>query len=70
MAMRKHLTWYCRNFRGAAEMRAKMTRANSAADVGRCLEDFVATQTETHEVLTLSRQSEFPSRLDAAVLNP
>jgi nifR3 family TIM-barrel protein len=33
MAMRKHLTWYCRNFRGAAEMRAQMTRANSAEDV-------------------------------------
>jgi tRNA-dihydrouridine synthase len=33
MAMRKHLTWYCRNFRGAAEMRAQMTRANSAENV-------------------------------------
>jgi nifR3 family TIM-barrel protein len=33
MAMRKHLTWYCRNFRGAAEMRAQMTRANSAEEV-------------------------------------
>jgi len=71
MAMRKHLTWYCRNFRGAAEMRAKMTRANSAADVRRCLEDFVATQTERHEILTFSRQPlEFPSRSDIAVLNP
>jgi tRNA-dihydrouridine synthase len=42
MAMRKHLTWYCRNFRGAAEMRAKMTRANSAADVQRWLADFLS----------------------------
>ena len=40
MAMRKHLTWYCRNFRGAAEMRAQMTRANSSADVCRCLTEF------------------------------
>jgi nifR3 family TIM-barrel protein len=46
MAMRKHLTWYCRNFRGAAEMRAKMTRADSAEDVRRYLVDFVGIQTE------------------------
>ena len=56
MAMRKHLTWYCRNFRGAAEMRAKMTRANSAEDVRRCLADFVATQTEPQDCPPLCRQ--------------
>jgi nifR3 family TIM-barrel protein len=44
MAMRKHLTWYCRNFRGAAEMRARMTRANDAAEVRRHLVEFLATQ--------------------------
>jgi tRNA-dihydrouridine synthase len=42
MAMRKHLTWYCRNFRGAAEMRARMTRANSADEVRRCLAEFLS----------------------------
>jgi nifR3 family TIM-barrel protein len=42
VAMRKHLTWYCRNFRGAAEMRARMTRANNAEDVRRCLTEFAA----------------------------
>ncbi|MGE5219827.1 MAG: tRNA dihydrouridine synthase [Chloroflexota bacterium] len=41
-AMRKHLTWYCRNFRGAAELRGQMTRANSAADVRDCLAAFLA----------------------------
>lgn len=41
--MRKHLTWYCRNFRGAADMRARMTRANSAADVRRCLAEFMTS---------------------------
>ena len=41
MAMRKHLTWYCRHFRGAAEMRARMTRANSASDVRQCLAEFL-----------------------------
>jgi nifR3 family TIM-barrel protein len=42
VAMRKHLTWYCRNFRGAAELRARMTRANGAEDVRRCLAEFLA----------------------------
>ncbi|HMA79499.1 MAG TPA: tRNA-dihydrouridine synthase [Candidatus Binatia bacterium] len=42
VAMRKHLTWYCRNFRGAAEMRAQMTRANSAAEVRACLAAFLS----------------------------
>jgi len=42
MAMRKHLTWYCRNFRGAAEMRAKMIRANSAEDVRQHLLNYAA----------------------------
>ncbi|MGH7798028.1 MAG: tRNA dihydrouridine synthase [Candidatus Binatia bacterium] len=43
MAMRKHLTWYCRDFRGAAEMRARMTGANSAADVRRCVAEFISS---------------------------
>ena len=42
VAMRKHLTWYCRNFRGAAEMRARMTRANNAEDVRLCLGEIMA----------------------------
>jgi tRNA-dihydrouridine synthase len=41
MAMRKHLTWYCRNFRGAAEMRAQMVRANSAEEVRFCLRAYL-----------------------------
>ena len=48
MAMRKHLTWYCRNFRGAAEMRGRMTRASSAAEVKRCLADFLSQTRESH----------------------
>lgn len=42
MAMRKHLTWYCCNFRGAAQMRAHMTRANSAEEVRQCLMKYAA----------------------------
>ena len=48
VAMRKHLTWYCRNFRGAAEMRAQMTRASNAAEVRRTLADFLARGEEVH----------------------
>jgi tRNA-dihydrouridine synthase len=44
MAMRKHLIWYCRDFRGAAEMRARMTRANGAAEVRRDLAEFIAAR--------------------------
>lgn len=45
MAMRKHLTWYCRNFRGAAEMRANMVRAHSAEGVRSCLCDYLSVLT-------------------------
>ena len=48
MAMRKHLTWYCRDFRGAAEMRGRMTRANSAEEVARHLAEFLAQACATH----------------------
>ncbi len=33
--MRKHLGWYCKGFRHAAAMRARMVRASSSADVER-----------------------------------
>lgn len=46
MAMRKHLTWYCRDFRGAAEMRGQMTRASSAAEVRNILTRFLASVRE------------------------
>ena len=38
--MRKHLIWYCREFRGAAELRTKMVRVNNAAEVVQCLRDY------------------------------
>jgi nifR3 family TIM-barrel protein len=41
VAMRKHLTWYCKNFRGAAELRSQMTRVNSASEVAECLARFL-----------------------------
>jgi tRNA-dihydrouridine synthase len=41
-AMRKHLSWYCRNFRGAAELRAQMMRVNSATEVIAQLDEFLS----------------------------
>ena len=32
-AMRKHLAWYCKGFRGAVRWRTQMVRANSCSDV-------------------------------------
>jgi tRNA-dihydrouridine synthase len=43
VGMRKHLIWYCRDFRGAAEMRSQMVRLSSAAEVDRCLENYSET---------------------------
>jgi tRNA-dihydrouridine synthase B len=40
VGMRKHLIWYCREFRGAAELRTKMVRVNNAAEVVQCLRDY------------------------------
>ncbi|HEX7227999.1 MAG TPA: tRNA-dihydrouridine synthase, partial [Candidatus Binatia bacterium] len=40
VGIRKHLTWYCRGFRGAAEMRSQMVRAKTADDVKQCLSNF------------------------------
>ena len=40
VGMRKHLIWYCRDFRGAAELRARMARVDSAAEVIRCLGEY------------------------------
>jgi tRNA-dihydrouridine synthase len=42
VAIRKHLTWYCRGFRGAAEMRSQMVRVNTASDVVQCLRNHTA----------------------------
>jgi tRNA-dihydrouridine synthase len=41
VGMRKHLIWYCRDFRGAAELRSKMVRVNNTEEVVRCLNDYL-----------------------------
>ena len=40
VGMRKHLIWYCRDFRGAAELRTRMVRVNNSAEVIQCLRDY------------------------------
>ena len=42
VGMRKHLIWYCRDFRGAAELRTKMVRVNNTVEVAQCLNDYLA----------------------------
>lgn len=37
-AMRKHLAWYCKGFRGASRWRARMVRARNAEEVARIVE--------------------------------
>jgi tRNA-dihydrouridine synthase len=46
VGIRKHLTWYCRGFRGAAEMRAQMVRVKTAAEVKQCLINFTPQSAE------------------------
>lgn len=65
MAMRKHLTWYCRDFRGAAEMRGQMTRASSAAEVRSILARFLANLKESPIPAQLLHAANLsPARLD------
>src|SRR5574341_2069479 len=40
VGMRKHLIWYCRDFFGAAELRAKMARVTNTAQVIQGLKEF------------------------------
>ena len=41
--MRKHLAWYCRGFRGAAELRYQLVRVNNVGDVAECLRGYSET---------------------------
>ncbi len=43
LGMRKHLAWYCRAFRGAAELRSQMVRLNNVSEVVECLRNYVAS---------------------------
>lgn len=65
-AMRKHLTWYCRNFRGAAEMRGLMVQAQSSADVRSHLSRYLASAAPSRAML---HTLHFPSNSFADLSN-
>ena len=51
ITMRKHLTWYCRNFRNAAELRGRMVRVSSSDEVEPILERYLREHApEDHDV--------------------
>ena len=45
VGIRKHLTRYCRGFRGAAELRSQMLQVKNAADVLACVQSFMGNPT-------------------------
>lgn len=42
--LRKHLGWYCKGFRHAAAMRARMVRTSSSVDVERIVADYLQSE--------------------------
>jgi tRNA-dihydrouridine synthase len=42
LAMRKHLSWYCKGFDGASNIRVQLTRVNNVEDVARVIKNVEA----------------------------
>ena len=63
-AMRKHLAWYCKGFRGAAQWRARLVRATNAEEVAR----IVGTEppVDAEGLLAPHSGTRFPQREDSA----
>jgi len=60
VGMRKHLIWYCRDFRGAAELRAKMVRVNNTAEVIQCLDDYLSWRDAQVELTPVKARGDLP----------
>jgi nifR3 family TIM-barrel protein len=60
VGMRKHLIWYCRDFRGAAELRSRMVRVNNSAEVIQCLRDYEIGRAAEIDALPHLPQSQTP----------
>ena len=58
VGMRKHLIWYCWDFRGAAELRTKMVRVNGTADVIQCLREYETWHEMQAGLAPVARQAE------------
>ncbi len=65
-AMRKHLAWYCKGFRGAAQWRAQMVRARNAEEVAR----IVGVAEVEHEALEHEARAMQLPRPDAGFPRP
>ena len=74
VGIRKHLTWYCRGFRGAAEMRSQMVRVKTVGDVIQCIgnyttEAFAGLDPELSAVDADSpRTANLEERIDASLV--
>ena len=55
-AIRKHLSWYCRHFRGAAELRSQMVRVNSTSEVVGYLDEFLSRTEGAHRAFSPFRE--------------
>ena len=63
VGMRKHLIWYCRDFRGAAELRSKMVRVNNTAEVVQCLREYESWRhSHSETLLPVSAEREFQTQ--------
>jgi nifR3 family TIM-barrel protein len=61
LGIRKHLTWYCRGFRGAAEMRSQMVRVKTASDVIQCLRSYTTEAAANLELKVSQRDVDLPA---------
>jgi tRNA-dihydrouridine synthase len=75
VGIRKHLTWYCRGFRGAAEMRSQMVRVKTDSEVIQCVRNYV-TEAVANAHLKLSdvdedsrRTTTLEERVDASLVD-
>jgi len=64
VGMRKHLAWYCKGSRGAAELRAQMVRVKDIDEVAALLRTYAAS------LGTQFVESRSPTRSVADALNP
>jgi tRNA-dihydrouridine synthase B len=70
VGIRKHLTWYCRGFRGAAEMRSQMVRVKTASEVIQCVRNYVTEAVANADVDEASpRTATLGERVRASLLD-
>ncbi|MGH7888144.1 MAG: tRNA dihydrouridine synthase, partial [Candidatus Binatia bacterium] len=71
VGLRKHLIWYCRDFRGAAELRSKMVRVNDTGDVVRCLNDYLTwRESQADRSPSAAHDNLSPTSLSSTVVEP